>query len=403
METLLKEMILYVIGSLLHNGIYLLIGILIAVLMKVYIDPEKLKQVLLKKSNYSITGSVAFGAFTPLCACGTMAVIIAMLTTALPLGPVMAFLTSSPLMSPDGFVFVAGIIGLKFAIALTLASIIIGYGSGYITHLLETKTNFLKNQTRIPEKQKCGCDEKAFPDPVHIQTCGCSSEKPVQIQVQTEPVCGCDSGTQETIHAFKYNCCDTDLNKIQSIRKDKAMQFCCVTPEYIEYKEFLTSYKVNEFEIANHIFDKFVSYAKKIKWNEIGKEVYELGVKQILLYYSIFVAVGFLINTLVPGYIIIKLFSAKNIFAVPLAAVIGLPIYVNGESAIPLIKSLMAGGASGGAMLAFLITGPGTSAGVIAGISTILKKRAIVLYTLYLLAGGIVLGYLYDFLLAMGV
>jgi uncharacterized membrane protein YraQ (UPF0718 family) len=47
-------------------------------------------------------------------------------------------------------------------------------------------------------------------------------------------------------------------------------------------------------------------------------------------------------------------------------------------------------------MLAFLITGPGTSAGVIAGIASFLKKKAIALYVGYLLFGAILLGYTYD-------
>jgi uncharacterized membrane protein YraQ (UPF0718 family) len=49
-----------------------------------------------------------------------------------------------------------------------------------------------------------------------------------------------------------------------------------------------------------------------------------------------------------------------------------------------------------------MITGPGTSAGVIAGIATIMKKRALALYGAYLLVFAIVLGYLYDFLLMLG-
>jgi uncharacterized membrane protein YraQ (UPF0718 family) len=50
-------------------------------------------------------------------------------------------------------------------------------------------------------------------------------------------------------------------------------------------------------------------------------------------------------------------------------------------------------------MLAFMLTGPGTSAGVIAGITTIMKKRAVGLYVAYLLAGAILLGYAYDLIL----
>lgn len=54
-------------------------------------------------------------------------------------------------------------------------------------------------------------------------------------------------------------------------------------------------------------------------------------------------------------------------------------------------------------MLAFMITGSATSAWVIVGISAFLKKKVIGLYMSYILAGGIVLGYLYDLLLALGI
>lgn len=97
------------------------------------------------------------------------------------------------------------------------------------------------------------------------------------------------------------------------------------------------------------------------------------------------------------------LFSNNNIYGVPLAAIIGLPLYVSGEAAIPLIKALMDGGASGGAMMAFMITGQATSAWVIAGITAFMKKRVIFLYITFILLGGILLGYLYDLILIMGV
>ncbi len=48
-----------------------------------------------------------------------------------------------------------------------------------------------------------------------------------------------------------------------------------------------------------------------------------------------------------------------------------------------------------------MITGPGTSAGVIAGISSILKPRAIAFYLACLMVGAIVLGYLFDAVLLL--
>lgn len=104
-----------------------------------------------------------------------------------------------------------------------------------------------------------------------------------------------------------------------------------------------------------------------------------------------------------PAEAIIKYLGSGNVFAVPLLAVIGLPLFVSGSSAIPVIDALIAGGTSQGALLAFMITGPGTSAGVLAGLMTIMKKRAIGLYVAYLLVFGILIGYIYDFLLMLGI
>ncbi|MBA7509137.1 hypothetical protein ES705_01081 [subsurface metagenome] len=356
--TLLPEImtktVMAVIESLIHNWIPLSLTILIAAILTVYVDTEKLKTLLLRKSNVSIPASVAVGAFTPFCACGTMAVVIAMLTTTLPWGVVMAFLTSSPLMSPQGFIMLAGIISLKFAIALTIASIVIGLGSGYLTHLIEKKTDFLKNQTRFFKKPQ-------------VQTCGCTNAAPIPKQV----------------------CCDA--------------QICCALPAGNNISQYTYTSACDQVPTNNTVTNIFLGFLKRIKWREIAKALMNVGVKQILLFYSIFMAVGFLINYFVPASLIMALFSAKNIFAVPLAALIGFPIYVSGESSIPLIKALMAGGASGGAMLVFMITGQGTSAWVIAGIATFMKKRAISLYILFILMGGIFLGYLYDLFLAMGI
>lgn len=318
MFNLMKEMLLYVYGSILHNALILILGVLIAALIKVYVNPERFKKTLLEKSNVSIMGSVAFGAFTPLCACGTMAVIVSMLTTALPWGPIMAFLTSSPLMSPDQFVLLSGIIGVRFALALTVASVIIGLGSGYITNYIERHTGFLSNQARF-----------------------------------------------------------TPDAKAERMRELRA--------------------KTKDQELAA---TKSVSFYERFKIGELLESFVDIGLKKVLLYFAVFSAVGYLINKFIPTELIMSLFNSKNIFAVPLAALIGLPLYVSGPASIPIIKVLTDAGASGGAILAFMITGPGTSAGVIAGIATIMRKRAIALYVGFILVGGIILGYAYELLSA---
>lgn len=329
MINLIKDTILYVLNTLLHDAVPLAFGIAVASVLNVYVDPDKFKKLLMKQKEVSILGSVAFGTFTPLCSCGTMAIIISMLTTVLPWGPIMAFITSSPLMSPDLFIMLSGIISIKFAVALTVSSLFIGISAGYISYYLEKHTNFFDNQIRLKNKQEAN---------ESINCVSCCGPKPIKL---------------------KKPCCSGNIN------------------------------------------NKIV-FVKKYKLHQLLNVFINIGIKQILLYFSVFAAIGYLLNRLVPSSIIISLFGSNNIFSVPLAALVGIPLYVSDAGSIPLIQIFMKSGVSSGAMLAFMITGPGTSIGAIAGSLTIMKRKAVFFYVAILLISAVLLGYLYNFLLFMG-
>jgi uncharacterized membrane protein YraQ (UPF0718 family) len=334
--------------SLSHNWKVLLLSILMAVGLQTYVNSDKLAKVLFKRKKVSIIASVLFGAFTPLCACGTTAVLIGMLTTALPWGPIMAFLTSSPLMSPDGFVFISGVINLRFAIALTVASLVIGIGSGFITNVIEKKTNFLTNQSRYLGKEKN------------------LSELLSNSAVQASCACGAEGRDENDL---------VNNSEISVITEGDLL--CCSTT---------TSQSILP-----------MNWIKKLKLKEFSLGIFQLGIKKILFFYIIFIAIGFIINYFIPTSVITLLFGKRSFYAVPLASLIGLPLYITTNSGIPIIQSLMESGASEGAMLAFMITGSATSAWVIAGLVTFMKKRAIILYVTFVLAGGILAGYVLDF------
>lgn len=313
MLELLKDTLLYVVFSLQHNALWLAIGILVASGIRVYVDPEKLRAVLMKSSKISIPSTVAFGAFTPFCACGTMAIVVSMLTTVLPWGAIMAFLTSSPLMSPEFFIMLSGIVSTEFAVALLLSSIGIGIGSGFLTHVIENNTPFLHNQARFSSGKPATADDTVF-------------------------------------------CCNNGTLSVPIVNTDP-----------YQLKQLMAT-------------------------------IVDIGLKQVLLYFAVFAAVGYWINHFVPTDVILSLFGSNNPFAVPLAALLGIPLYVSGSSSLPILNSLMAGGASSGVLLAFMITGPGTSLGAITGILTIMKKKAVLLYVAYLFAGAVIAGYLYNFI-----
>ncbi len=69
---------------------------------------------------------------------------------------------------------------------------------------------------------------------------------------------------------------------------------------------------------------------------------------------------------------------------------------MTGEEAVDRVRDTRDAGASEGALLAYMISGPATSLGVIGGLSLILKRRVVVLYLLIILIGSITLGFGYD-------
>lgn len=365
---LLVETIQAVLNSLAHNWLVLTLAVVTAVILKTYVNTERLNQALLKRKKVSIFVSVLFGAFTPFCACGTTAVIIGMLSTTLPWGPIMAFLTSSPLMSPDGFIMISGVIGLRFAIALTFASLVIGICSGFLTTIIDQKTSFLHNQTRYfenPQPASCSCSSTTQSIP-----CDCPT---------SEASVSCDCPTSQA-----YTSCGCSTPKA-------SISCACATNEDITQQNIGAGKRQNALS----------GFISKYKLDKLTSEFINLGLRQILLYFCIFIAVGYLINHFVPTSIISVLFGKSSILAVPLASLIGLPLYITTESAVPIMQSMIQSGAGEGAMLAFIITGSATSAWVIAGLSTFLKKRAIILYVGYILAGGILSGYIYEIITAI--
>lgn len=358
---LLMDTIRAVLVNYSHNWLPLGLAMLTAAFMAVHVDASKFKEALLKRTKVSIVAAVGVGAFTPLCACGTMAVVIGMLSTTLPWGPVMAFLTSSPLMSPDGFILLSGIVGFEFAAAVALASVVVGLVSGYGTHLIERTTRFLDDQTKFA-KNSCPA-LPATAAPAAACACGAVAASAPSLGGSAAPTSACVC----SIPAAPGG--------------GAAAALALPRPS------------------AHSAIGAALA---PLRLRAVGKELVDTGLKKILVSFTIFVALGYFIQSFVPTELIVALFNADKGLGVPLAALVGLPLYVTGDAAVPLIRTLIDSGASGGSMLAFMITGPATSAYVVAGISTFLKRRVVGLYLGWILGLGVALGYAYDLLLGLG-
>jgi len=83
--------------------------------------------------------------------------------------------------------------------------------------------------------------------------------------------------------------------------------------------------------------------------------------------------------------------------AIPIAAGIGVPLYLRIEMAIPILKALIVKGMSMGAAIALIIGGTGASLPEIALISSMLKPKAIMAFILSVMTMAIVGGFIFYF------
>jgi uncharacterized protein len=98
-----------------------------------------------------------FGALSPFCSCGVVPLIAGLLAAGVPLGPVMAFWIASPIMDPSMFFVTSAVLGLPFAVAKTIAAIVMGLGAGFAMHLFAGSAVFA-NPLRPQFKPGCGTD-----------------------------------------------------------------------------------------------------------------------------------------------------------------------------------------------------------------------------------------------------
>ena len=111
---------------------------------------------------------------------------------------------------------------------------------------------------------------------------------------------------------------------------------------------------------------------------------------RLLLGYS---ALGYLVIELVPTGDLIRLLGDNPLWGVPLAALLGIPIYLSTEASLPMVAALVRGGLGSGPAMAFLISGAGTSVGAITGALLIARRRVVGLVVALVFAGAAVLGW----------
>ncbi len=97
-----------------------------------------------------------------------------------------------------------------------------------------------------------------------------------------------------------------------------------------------------------------------------------------------------------PAEVIARNLGGEGWTAIPLAVVVGVPAYLNGFAAIPLVGELIAMGMAPGAALAFLVAGGVTSLPAAMAVFALVKRPVFLWYLAVALIGSLLVGFAYQ-------
>ena len=131
------------------------------------------------------------------------------------------------------------------------------------------------------------------------------------------------------------------------------------------------------------------------RWDRFVRD--SLGTGGFLLKW---LTVAFLAESLMMAYVpaesVASVVGGDSAFAIPLAALVGVPAYMNGYAAIPLISGLLEMGMSNGAALAFATAGAVSCIPAAIAVWALVRRSVFVLYLALGLGGAMLAGVLYQ-------
>lgn len=121
--------------------------------------------------------------------------------------------------------------------------------------------------------------------------------------------------------------------------------------------------------------------------------------RAVLIYLLIGVGIGAAIYGYLPQDFVLKFAGPNNPFAIPIAALIGIPLYIRAETAIPIGVALMQKGMSIGTVIALIIGGAGMAIPEMSMLAGIFKKKLVAAIVGVIFSTAVVGGYIFNLIL----
>jgi len=321
--------------------IFVVVAFIVGLLLE-YLPPSRIRAFLVGRLTWvQYLLGAGLGAITPFCSCSTVPILSGLLKGGVPFGPVMAFLFSSPVLNP----VIIGLFLMLLGFKVTAVYVVVTFFGAMLTAAVLSKLGLERDVKPLAGIQSGCCDAKAAPDPVAAYAasvqgdCGCSEDG--------------DAAESQTAHA---GCCSVNMDA-----------------------------------------DDSESVPFKVRMKRAGAEAVSTF-KGVFWYLMIGAGIGAFIYGFFPQDLVVRLAGPGNPWSIPVAAALGVPMYIRAETVIPIGAALIGKGMGVGTVLALVIGGAGASIPEIIILGSIFKRRLVFAFVLTVFVVAVVAGYVVDLL-----
>ncbi|PKN84713.1 MAG: hypothetical protein CVU51_10040 [Deltaproteobacteria bacterium HGW-Deltaproteobacteria-1] len=321
--------------------IFVAVSFIIGLLME-YLPPSRVRDFLSNKFTWvQYFLGAGLGALTPFCSCSTVPITAGLLKGGVPFGPTMAFLFSSPVLNPIIVALLLSLLGIKVTVFYVIVTF---FGSMAMAALLSKLEMEGQVKPLLNIEASCCVTTAPLKDQPAAAAC-CSSGNTQPLTLITLP----------TIEAS--SCCSVNLEPVAA--------------PHVPFKQKLKNASLAAVDTFKGVF-----------W-----------------YLLLGAAIGAFIYGFFPQDIVVKLAGPGNPWSIPIAAAIGVPMYIRAETVIPIAAALVGKGMGVGTVLALVIGGAGASIPELIILGSMFKKKLIIAFALNVFVIAIMAGYLVDVLI----
>lgn len=352
MESILNEaaqIARFVSANFLRVLPFLAVSVPLAVAFKHTGMRDRIRAVLDRGPVLAVLIATAVGAFSPFCSCSVIPLIAALLGSGVPLAPVMSFWLASPSMDPEILLMSAGVVGWQLAWWRLGATFLMSLGAGLLTMVLERRGLLGGGLLRESRSQR---------QPVAAPSVPPSPRPP------------------ETALA-------------------PALAFSAAAPAALAAGGAGSSGSRGAPRAFAGEAKSWVRALRKIDLRALAVESAQTAVRFALLMALAFVLEALIVR-FVPQTAVAAVLGRGSAFAVPLATLVGIPLYTTNLSALGIVAGLMRQGMDAAAALAFLIGGAVTTIPAMAAVFGVVKPRVFALYLGFAVAGSVAAGYAFK-------